>query len=36
LWVGLVAEAALVEFEAGGKRPGVRAALGQYLRAPQQ
>jgi AcrR family transcriptional regulator len=31
LWPGLVAEAALVEFAAGGRRPAVRTALGQYL-----
>jgi AcrR family transcriptional regulator len=31
LWVGLVMEAALIEFDAGGPRPSVREALGHYL-----
>jgi AcrR family transcriptional regulator len=31
LWVGLVAEAALVEFDAGRRRTSTRAALEQYL-----
>jgi TetR/AcrR family transcriptional regulator, transcriptional repressor for nem operon len=32
LWIGMVAEAALIEFEARGMRPALRAALGNYLR----
>lgn len=32
LWVGLVAEAALIEFDAGGPQPDLRDALRQYLR----
>jgi len=31
LWVGLVAEAALIELDAGGRKPAVRAALTRFL-----
>lgn len=34
LWVGLVAEAALIELDAGGRRPAVRAALARFLTLP--
>lgn len=31
LWVGMVAEAAILEYQAGGAIPGIRAALGRFL-----
>lgn len=34
LWVGLVAEAALIELDAGRRKPDVRAALARFIASP--
>ncbi len=34
LWIGLVVEAALIELDAGGRRPAVRAALARFTASP--